>query len=78
MTFLTPGGTEAATQGQSSVRKVHLRQHLQGWSDNPQSVLFRVNRDVSEAIVKEHMNGKYLKYVTIKMMSKAKAVLNRF
>ena len=39
--------------------------------------LFRVNRNVSEAIVKEHMNGKDLKYVSIKTMSKAEAVLNR-
>ena len=38
--------------------------------------LFRVNRDVSEAIVKEHMNGKDLKYVSIKTMSNAEAVFN--
>ena len=36
--------------------------------------LFRVNRDVSEDIVKDHMNGKYLKYVSIKTMSYAEAV----
>ena len=35
--------------------------------------LFRVNRDVSETIVKEHMNGKDLKY-----MSKAEAVFKSF
>ena len=38
--------------------------------------LFRVNRDVSEAIVKEHMNGKNLKYVSIKTMSNTEAVFN--
>ena len=36
--------------------------------------LFRVNRDVSEVIVKDHMNAKDLKYVTIKTMSNAEAV----
>ena len=36
--------------------------------------LFRVNRDVSGAIVKEHMDGKYLQYVSIKTMSNAEAV----
>ena len=40
--------------------------------------LFRVNRDVSEAIVKEHMNGKDLKYVSIKTMSNAEAVFKSF
>ena len=40
--------------------------------------LFRVNRDVSEAIVKKHMNGKYLKYVSIKTISKAEAVFKSF
>ena len=40
--------------------------------------LFRVNRDVSEAIVKEHMNRKDLEYVSIKTMSNAEAVLKSF
>ena len=40
--------------------------------------LFRVNRDVSEAIVKEHMNRKDLEYMSIKTMSNAEAVFNRF
>ena len=38
--------------------------------------LFRVNRDVSEDIVKEHMNGKDLKYLSIKTMSKVEAFLS--
>ena len=40
--------------------------------------LFRVNRDVSEDIVKNHMNGKDLKYVSIKTMSNAEAVFKSF
>ena len=40
--------------------------------------LFRVNRDVSEAIVKEHMNCKDLEYVSIKTMSNAEAVFKSF
>ena len=40
--------------------------------------LFRVNRDVSEAIVKEHMNRKDLEYVSIKTMSNAEAVFKSF
>ena len=36
--------------------------------------LFRVNCDVSEGIVKDHMNSKYIKYVFIKTMSNAEAV----
>ena len=40
--------------------------------------LFRVNRDVSDAIVKDHMNGKDLKYVSIKTMSNAEAVFKSF
>ena len=38
----------------------------------------RVNGIVSEAIVKEHMNGKDLKYVSVKTMSKAEAVFKSF
>ena len=40
--------------------------------------LFRVYRDVSGVIVKEHMNGKVLKYVSIKTMSKTEAVFKSF
>ena len=40
--------------------------------------LFRVNRDVSEAIIKDHMNGKYLKYVSIKTMYKVEAFFKPF
>ena len=40
--------------------------------------LFRVNRDVNEDIVKDHMNGKELKYVSIKTMSNAEAVFKSF
>ena len=40
--------------------------------------LFRVNRDVSEDIVKDDMNGKDLKYVSIKTMSNAEAVFKSF
>ena len=40
--------------------------------------LFRVNRDVSEDIVKDHMNGKNLKYVSITTMSNAEAVFKSF
>ena len=36
--------------------------------------LFLVNRDVSEAIVKEHMNAQDLKFVSIKTMTNAEAV----
>ena len=40
--------------------------------------LFRVNRDVGEALVNEHMHGKDLKYVSIKTRSKAEAVFKSF
>ena len=40
--------------------------------------LFRVNRDVSEDIVKDHMNVNDLKYVSIKTMSNAEAVFKSF
>ena len=40
--------------------------------------LLRVNRDVSEQIVKDHINGKDLKYVTIKTMSNAETVFKSF
>ena len=40
--------------------------------------LFRGNRDVSDAIVKDHMNCKDLNYMYIKIMSKAEAILTRF
>ena len=66
------------TQGQSSGRKVHLSNTFKGGPTIRNVFLFCVNRDVSEAIVKKHMNGKDLKYVSIKTMSKAEAVFKSF
>ena len=40
--------------------------------------LFHVNRDVSEDIVKDNMNGKDLKYVPIKTMPNAEAIFKSF
>ena len=41
-------------------------------------LLIRVSRDVSEDIVKDHMNGKDLKYVSIKTVSNVEAVFKSF
>ena len=40
--------------------------------------LFRVNRDVSEDIVKDHMNGKDFIYLSMKLCLKLKLFLNSF
>ena len=47
---------------------------FKGGSTARNMCLFRVNRDVSEDIGMEYMNGKYLKYLSIKTMSKAETV----